>query len=74
MLTPTIFDEFFHPRTSVYVVSDSQLAAWKREKAEAEIIELDKLINSHQQSIDRLTTTREELRKEYPVVEAAKDE
>ena len=36
----TIFDEFFDRRPSVYVVSDSQLEAWKREKAEAEIIEL----------------------------------
>ena len=67
MLYQSIFDDFFAPRPSVYVVSDSQLAAWKREKAEAEIIELDKLIESHEQSIDRLQKTRESLREEYPV-------
>ena len=62
----SLFDDFFERRPSVYVISDSQLAAWKREKAEAEIIELDKLIDSHQQSIERLQTTRDQLRSEYP--------
>ena len=66
MLSPTFFDEFFLPRSSIYVVSDSQLAAWKREKAEAEIVELDKLIDSHEASIVRLKDTRDQLRKEYP--------
>ena len=32
----TLFDDFFDRRPSVYVISDTQLAAWKREKAEAE--------------------------------------
>lgn len=74
MLTQSIFDDFFFPRQpSVYVVSDSQLAAWKREKAEAEIIELDKLIESHEHSIERLRTTRESLRKEYPVIQPETD-
>ena len=62
----SLFDDFFDRRPSVYVISDSQLAAWKREKAEAEIIELDKLIDSHKQSIERLQTTRDQLRSEYP--------
>ena len=62
----TLFDDFFDRRPSVYVISDSQLAAWKREKAEAEIIELDKLIDSHKQAIERLEETRNSLRKEYP--------
>ena len=62
----TLFDDFFDRRPSVYVVSDSQLAAWKREKAEAEIIELDKLIDSHKGAIERLQTTRDQLRSEYP--------
>ena len=62
----TLFDDFFERRPSVYVISDSQLAAWKREKAEAEIIELDKLIDSHKQAIERLEETRTQLRKEYP--------
>ena len=62
----TLIDDFFERRPSVYVISDSQLAAWKRDKAEAEIIELDKLIDSHKQSIERLQTTRDQLRSEYP--------
>ena len=62
----SLFDEFFDRRPSVYVISDSQLAAWKREKAEAEIIELDKLIDSHKEAIERLQTTRDQLRSEYP--------
>ena len=74
MLTPFVFDQFFNPRPSVYVISDSQLEEWKRSKAEAEIIELDKLISSHEQAIERLQATREELRKEYPALEAATDE
>ena len=75
MLYSSLFDDFFRP--SVYVVSDSQLAEWKRQKAEAEIIELDKLIDSHQQAIERLQTTRANLRTEYPApaaVEPAKEE
>ena len=62
----TLFDDFFDRRPSVYVISDTQLAAWKREKAEAEIIELDKLIDSHKGAIERLQTTRDQLRSEYP--------
>ena len=62
----TLFDDFFERRPSVYVISDSQLAAWKREKAESEILELDKLIDSHKQAIERLEETRNQLRKEYP--------
>ena len=62
----SLFDDFFERRPSVYVISDSQLAAWKREKAEAEIIELDKLIDSHKGAIERLQTTRDQLRSEYP--------
>ena len=65
----TLFDEFFDRRPSVYVISDSQLEAWKREKAEAEIIELDKLIDSHKQAIERLEETRNQLRKDYPSTE-----
>ena len=62
----SLFDDFFDRRPSVYVISDSQLAAWKREKAEAEIIEIDKLIDSHKQAIERLEETRNQLRKDYP--------
>ena len=67
MLTPlSLFDDWFYPRQSVYVISDSQLAEYKRNQAEAEIIELDKLIEGHQSSIQRLQATRTRLREEYP--------
>ena len=41
-------------RPSVYVISDSQLAEYKRNQAEAEVIELDKLIEGHEASMKRL--------------------
>lgn len=56
-------------RPSVFVISDSQLETYKRNQAEAEIIELDRLIESHKQSIERLERTRGDLRKDYPVLE-----
>ena len=67
----SLFDDFFYryQRPSVYVISDSELAAYKRRQAEAEIIELDKLIDGHKQSIERLQTTRDQLRSEYPTPE-----
>ena len=46
-------------RPSVYVVSDSQLADYKQRQTEAEIAELDRLIDGHQSSIDRIKKTRE---------------
>ena len=70
----SLFDDFFERRPSIYVVSDSQLAAWKRSKAEEEIIEIDKLIDSHNQAIERLQTTRERLRKDYPTPESSTNE
>ena len=70
----SLFDDFFDRRPSIYVVSDSQLAAWKRDKAEAEIIEIDKLIDSHKQAIERLQTTRDQLRKDYPAIESSTNE
>ena len=70
----SLFDDFFDRRPSVYVVSDSQLAAWKRDKAEAEIIELDKLIESHEFSIERLKKTRALLREEYPATQSKPEE
>ena len=61
-------------RPSVYVISDSQLETYKRNQAEAEIIELDKLIEGHQASIERLKNTRSLLRKEYPAKQAAEEQ
>ena len=71
----TLFDDFFdYRKPSVYVISDSQMSAWKRNQAEAEIIELDRLIDSHKQSIERLQTTREQLRESYPALESSTNE
>ena len=64
----SLFDDFFYRRPSVYVISDSQLAEYKRNQAEAEITELNRLIDGHKQSIERLETTIEGLRKDYPLL------
>ena len=61
-------------RPSVYVISDSQLETYKRNQAEAEIIELDRLIESHRLSIERLERTRGDLRTNYPVLEPKSEE
>ena len=65
----SLLDDFFYRRPSVYVISDSQLAEYKRNQAEAEITELNRLIDGHKQSIERLETTIEGLRKDYPKLE-----
>jgi hypothetical protein len=49
------------PSNSVYVISDSQLAEWKAKQAAAEIAELDRLIDDHKQSIERLEATKQKL-------------
>lgn len=53
-------------RPSVYVISDSQLAEYKLNQAKAEVLELNKLIDAHQQSIERLKNTRSQLETDYP--------
>ena len=64
----SLLDDFFYRRPSVYIISDSQLAEYKRNQAEAEITELNRLIDGHKQSIERLETTIEGLRKEYSLL------
>ena len=54
-------------RPSVFVISDSQMAEYKRNQAEAEIAELERLIDGHKSSIERLEATVNSLRKEYPL-------
>ena len=56
-------------RPSIFVISDSQLETYKRNQVESEIIELDRLIDGHKQSIERLERTRSDLRKDYPAPE-----
>ena len=48
-------------KPSVYVISDSQLADYKRAQTEAEIAELDRLIEGHESSIERIKATRKHL-------------
>ncbi len=60
-----------HQRPSVYVISDSQLAAYKLEQTQSEIDELNKLIDSHKSSIERLEAHVAELQKD---VEKATDQ
>ena len=60
-----------HQRPSVYVISDSQLAAYKREQTQSEIDELNKLIDSHKSSIERLEAHVAELKK---VLEPAEEQ
>ena len=67
-LLPYIFS-----RPSVYVISDSQLADYKRQNAEAEIVELDRLITSHKEAIERLERTKGDIRKDYPKLEPTKE-
>ena len=67
----SLFNNIYDPfpmfgKPSVYVISDSELARYKRAQAESEIIELDKLIDSHKQSIERLEKTRESIRAALP--------
>ena len=64
----TLFDDFFdyNRRPSVYVISDAQMSEWKTKQALAEITELNKLIDAHEQSIERLKNTRSDLEKAYP--------
>ena len=54
-----------HRQPSVYVISDSELKAWKQKQAEREIAELEKLIEGHQSSVERLQAHVESLRTEY---------
>lgn len=52
--------------SSVYVISDSEMARYKRAQTEAEILELQRLIDGHKTSIENLEKTIELLRKELP--------
>ena len=58
-----------YQRPSVYVISDSQLAAYKREQTQSEIDELNKLIDSHKASIERLEAHVSDLQKQLEPTE-----
>ena len=48
-------------KPSVYVISDSQLAEYKQKQTEAEVAELDRLIEGHENSIRRIKEARENI-------------
>ncbi len=55
---------------SIYVISDSELAKYKQEQTKAEITELERLIDGHKTSIERLETTVNKLRDSLALPEA----
>ena len=62
----SLLDQFsLITRPTIYVISDSQLETYKRNQAEAEIVELKRLIDGHKSSIERLEATVDSLTKEY---------
>jgi len=71
--SPFNMAELFKPTPSVYVISDSQMAAYKRANTLQEIAAVEKLIASHKDSIERLESTVELLKKELPAL-PGKDE
>ena len=48
---------------SIYVLSDTDFAKYKQRQTEAEIEELERLVDSHKSSIERLEKTISELKK-----------
>ena len=64
-LTFDMIPTTYYTRPSVYVISDSQLAEYKRKQTLAEITELNKLIASHQQAIDRLKESRSLMEQQF---------
>ena len=74
------FDTFFgrlqqqRPQTTVFVLSDSELAEYKRRNTEREIAELDCLIDSYKASIERIEATKAELTKSLPEAKEEKAE
>ena len=51
---------------SVYVISDSEMKAYKQKQAVAEIAELQRLVDGHKSSIERLETHISQLETELP--------
>ena len=70
-----IFD-FLTPykQPSVYVISDSEMKAWKTKQAEAEVVELKRLVDHHKTQAERLEAQVLKLEAEYPELTPAKDD
>ena len=64
-------------RPSVYVISDSEMKAYKQKQAAAEVLELQKLIDYHKTQALNLEEQVAKIEQEYPALaptaESAKD-
>jgi septal ring factor EnvC (AmiA/AmiB activator) len=66
------FDPFMTSRRpSVYVISDSEMKAYKHKQAAAEIIELKRLVDYHKTQASRLEDNISQLEKDYPQLTAS---
>ena len=63
-----VFDAFspWTRRPSVYVISDSDMKAYKAKQAAAEVTDLKQLIEHHRTSAERLEAQVLKLEAEYP--------
>ena len=66
----TLYDTLFPSfRPSVYVISDSEMRRYKEKQARQEIAELERLIDGHETSIERLKDTIKLLKEDFPQLE-----
>ena len=62
-----------HRQPSVYVISDSEMKAYKQKQAAAEILELKRLVDYHSTQATRLQENIAALEKDYPALAEASD-
>jgi len=62
-----------HKRPSVYVISDSEMKAYKERQAKAEVLELRKLVDYHKTQSERLEENISLIEQEYPSLAPATD-
>lgn len=66
-----------HRQPSVYVISDSEMKAYKQKQAAAEVLELQRLIDYHKTQALNLEEQVAKIEQEYPALaptsESAKD-
>ena len=55
----------YYSKPSVYVISDEQWTEYKRQQSLSEIKELNKLIASHEQAIERLKESRSLMEQQF---------
>ena len=70
------FDNWIaHRQPSVYVISDSEMRAFKQKQAATEVLELKRLVDYHKCQAERLEADVARIEQEYPQLTAtdAKD-